>query len=435
MRSRTETMRKRRASRRRKLVLANAALLAAICAVVAWNVWAASPDEEPGAAAIETAEETAQERPADAEAHAEAPAAEPAESEESTEPVEQVEQIEPAEPVETPAEEAPVEQPADGEARPTVKLAFVGDVLLGEYVGDLMERNGFDYPYVHAAEVIRSADVAVANLETAVTDRDIEKPGEKTYEFKSDPDALPAFRDAGFDAVNLANNHTMDFGPDGLRDTMRHLEENGIVHVGAGETAEEAYAPEYIEKNGLRIALFGFSHVIPDVCWKVGARKIGLAETYDYTKPVEAIEKAAAEADLVVVMAHWGDELQEQPHPTEQVELARRFVDAGADLVVGSHPHVLQGFERYGGGWIAYSLGNFIFTTSKEPLTYDSAVLLAECGRGGDCRLTVEPFRADTPQPKPMDAARSAQVLARLSSLSIGAEVRSNGTVAEKEAE
>jgi len=410
-------MRKRRTSRRRKLILANAALLAAIGAVVAWNVWASSPDEGRSAAPAEV-----EQRPADA--------APPADDSPEEEPDAGAPDA-PADTEEPTSEEAPLEPPADG----TVKLAFVGDVLLGEYVGELMRRNGFDYPYVHVAELIRSADLAAANLETAVTDRAAEKPGNKTYEFNSDPDALPAFRDAGFDAVNLANNHTMDFGPDGLRDTMRHLDENGIAHVGAGETAEEAYAPEYIEKNGLRIALLGFSRVIPDVSWKVGDRKIGLAETYDYTKPVAAIEKAAAEADLVVVMAHWGDELREEPHPEKQVDLARRYIDAGADLVVGSHPHVLQGFERYGGGWIAYSLGNFIFTKSKEPLTYDSAVLLADCGRGGDCRLTVEPFRVDTPQPQPMDADRRAQVLARLSSLSIGVEVRSDGTVAEKQEE
>jgi len=425
-RSRTDEMKRRRASRRRKLLLWNTVLLGGVVAVVAWNVWASSPEETMRGASPDAERPAAGEaEPAERGEGTGSPGAQPsngdAEPNGDTEPNEDTE---PNAGAETPPADAP-----DPASPGSVRLAFVGDVLLGEYVGTLLERNGFDYPYTHVREVLQAADIAMANLETAVTEAAGEKPGLKTYEFRSDPAALPAFREAGFDLVNLANNHTLDFGPEALRDTMRHLDENGLLHVGAGENADEAFAPEYIEAGGLRIAVFGFSRVIPDTDWKAGKDKLGLADTYNYTRPVEEIRKAAETADLVVVLTHWGDEGTEEPHPQEQVELGRRFVDAGAHLVVGSHPHVLQGFERYGDGWIAYSLGNFIFTKSKNPLTYDTGILEATCGKGGECELRMVPFRADTPQPQPMDGESRAALLRKLSGLSAGAEVLEDGTI------
>ncbi|WP_309120103.1 CapA family protein [Paenibacillus sp.] len=432
-RTRTETMRRRRASsRRRKLAALNAALLIAVGVVVAWNVWASNSggetaDERPMQEnpAGPTLGET--EAPGDDAAAPSEPAGETGNDGEAPaeEPSADGEAAEPESGTETPE----TETPGAGGDGGRVKLAFVGDVLLGEYVGTLLERNGFDYPYPHVKGQLQGADLAIANLETSVTSFGGEKPGKKQYEFRSDPDALPAFKEAGFDLVNLANNHTLDFGPDALRDTMKHLEESDLLHVGAGETIEEAYAPVYVEKDGLRIAVFGFTRVVPDVSWKVDKNNFGLAHTYDYTEPVKAIKKAAGEADLVVVMAHWGEERAQEPHPEKQVDLGRRFIDAGADLVVGSHPHVLQGFERYGGGWIAYSLGNFIFTKSKDPLTYEAAILEAECGGGGDCSLKLTPYFADTPQPQPMPPERTKELLARLDKLSVGASVDAEGNI------
>ncbi len=456
--TRTETMRRRRASgRRRKLAALNAALLVGVGAVIAWNVWASDSGGEasgerpmqenaakPGRAeagmpAGEDAENgrdaAAKEAPDESGASPEAGEGEAAPDSESTSGGDTA----------SPEAEAPGTGGSDGGAAGAggtgeeaddggrVTLAFVGDVLLGESVGAAMLRNGFDYPYAHVKERLQAADFAAANLETAVTARDMEKPGAKTYEFRSDPDALPAFKEAGFDLVNLANNHTLDFGEVGLRDTMKHLDESELLYVGAGETADDAFAPVYVEKNGLRIAVLGFTRVIPDGEWRAGPSKPGLADTYNYTRPVEEIQKAAAEADLVVVLTHWGDERVQEPHPKEQVELGRRFIDAGADLIVGSHPHVLQGFERYGDGWIAYSLGNFIFTKSKDPLTYEAAVLEANCGAGGDCSLKLTPYWADSPQPQPMAPERTKALLERLDKLSIGATVDVEGNVAAKD--
>jgi poly-gamma-glutamate capsule biosynthesis protein CapA/YwtB (metallophosphatase superfamily) len=431
-RSRTVVARRQRAKRRRRLIVANVVLLAAICGVAVWNGFA-SPSE------LETGQASSASRPGQ----------EQGQQEDGLEPA-------PGESSEGSAAgtsgggsegSAGTSVGGNGSERfnagtvpdamgskpesERVSFAFVGDVLLGEYVGTLLNRHGFDYPYAQVSGILREADVAAANLETAVTSGG-EKPELKTYEFRSDPDALPAFREAGFDLVNLANNHTMDFGPEGLRDTMKHLKESDIAYVGAGETADEAYAPVYIEKNGVRIAVLGFSRVIPDGSWKAGENKLGLADTYDYTRPVQAIEAAKAQADIVVVLVHWGDEKAEAPLADKQVDLGRRYIDAGADLVIGSHPHVLQGFEYYKNRWIAYSLGNFIFTKSKDPLTYDSGILQAECGKNGECRLQLMPIRADTPQPQPMDPEKGALLLARLSERSYGASIDETGIITAK---
>jgi len=447
-RSRVEMGRRRKAQRRRRLLAANAALLLAIGLVALWNVWASSAERDgvvstpaPSAAAPSGADGS---RGGAAESTNETDAGSPNETDAGTSDETETETRSEAE-AETPGEAdepgtaRPPSDETDSDAPPAVSgaqvtFAFVGDVLLGETVGTMLEQRGYDYPYEHVADLLRGADIAGANLETAVAAAG-EKRQQKQYEFRSDPKALPAFREAGFDIVSLANNHSMDFGAEGLRETMRHLEANEIAHVGAGENAEEAYAPRIFERNGLRVAVLGFSRVIPDVSWKAGRNNIGLAESYDYRMPVEAIENASAEADIVVVFAHWGDEGVEEAHPQEQIELARRYVDAGADIVVGTHPHVLQGFEHYNGGWIAYSLGNFIFTKSKDPLTYNSGILEASCGADGECGLKFTPLYADTPQPQPMDEEKRRKLLARLDELSVGATVTEEGYIVAKETE
>jgi poly-gamma-glutamate synthesis protein (capsule biosynthesis protein) len=313
-------------------------------------------------------------------------------------------------------------------AKKSVQLSFVGDILLGEYVGTLMADQGFAYPYVHARADLHRADVTVGNLETAVTDPK-PKPGLKPYEFRSDPATIPAFAEAGFDLVNLANNHTMDFGADGLRDTMNHLLANSILHVGAGENADGAYKAVFVQKNDIRMAFLGFSRVIPNGNWKAGPEKIGLAETYDYRRPIQAIETASRNADVVIVLVHWGEERATAHDPIKQGELGRRFIDAGADLVIGTHPHILQGFEYYKDRWIAYSLGNFIFTKSTNPLTYESGILDAMCEKSGACALNFKPYAVVTPQPQQMAAKQSQRLFQHLSSISVGAMVTDSGAV------
>jgi poly-gamma-glutamate synthesis protein (capsule biosynthesis protein) len=339
----------------------------------------------------------------------------------------------------TPSDAGPNATPASGNASVVIpypegvftdpsriQMAFTGDIMLGSNVDGLLQRNGYDYPYRELSDYLKRPDLTIANLETPITTRGTAQF--KEYVYRSSPLVLPAFREAGFDLVNLANNHSMDYGVEGLLDTFTHLTKEGIPYVGAGNNAAEAFRPVILEKKGIRIAFLGFSRVIPEQSWKAGANSPGLADTYNHTVPVEAIRKASAEADLVVVIAHWGVERNDLPEAYQR-DLAKRYIDAGADLIVGSHPHVLQGFENYKGKWIAYSLGNFIFTTNAVVKTWDSMVLEASCSIDGDCALNAVPVLTKAAQPKLMLPDAAAQLFKRLSTASFGAKLQDDGQI------
>ncbi|MEI7026805.1 CapA family protein [Paenibacillus sp. y28] len=326
---------------------------------------------------------------------------------------------------------ASVPEKASSGDEPRVTMAFVGDVMWASTVEDVLKRSGYDYPYLEVRELLQKADISIANLETPVTDRG-KGTGVNAYEYKSSPKALSAFKEAGFDVVNLANNHILDYGVTGLLDTIKHLDAHGLRYFGAGSNIEAAYEPAILEVNGFNIAFLGFSRFIPVASWKAGKNQAGVAETYSTILPLEAIRKAKAAADFVIVVPHWGVEREDTP-ANYQKNLAYQYIDAGADLIVGGHPHVLQGFETYKGKWIAYSLGNFIFTKNPLAKTWDSAILQASCGKISGCSLNVVPVLTELANPKPLEGEAAAKLLARLSSLSINAKVLPDGSVRAKE--
>jgi poly-gamma-glutamate capsule biosynthesis protein CapA/YwtB (metallophosphatase superfamily) len=322
-----------------------------------------------------------------------------------------------------PAQTAVPQAPLTGQQ---VKLAFVGDVIFSSSVEVQMSKNGYDYPYTFVKDYLQKADYTVANLETPITIRGaIQK---KDYVYRGSPLALPAFKEAGVDLVNLANNHVMDYGQEGLLDTFNELKKADIKYIGAGKDAAEAFSPVIVEKQGIKIAFLGFSRVVPEVSWKAGVGHPGVADTYNYTVPVEAIQKARQQADLVVVIGHWGVERSDNPDKY-QTELAHRYIDAGADLIVASHPHVLQGFENYKGKWIAYSLGNFIFTVNEVQKTLETVILQATCSKEKRCDLDLVPIQNKIAQPEVMAKEKGMKLFERLSQISLHATVNEAGRV------
>lgn len=324
----------------------------------------------------------------------------------------------------------PAEQTSEGKQAASVNLTFVGDVILTGHVETRLKENGYDFPYAHVHPYFQQDDFTVANLETPVTKNGTPAPN-KEFVYKSPPEAIPAMKEAGIDLVNLANNHSMDQGESGLLDTFQVLEDNGLEYVGAGPDAKRAYAPVYVERNGIRMAFFGFSRVVPNVSWYAGKNKPGIAVSYDPAKAVEAIQQARGQADLVIVIAHWGKEREDYP-VDHQMELSRAYIDAGADLVIGGHPHVLQGFEQYNEKWIAYSLGNFIFTRSNDPKTWETMVLQASCTKTGDCQLKMLPHHAELGQAVPMNEENSQALRQRMESLSKDVQILPDGSVQRK---
>jgi poly-gamma-glutamate capsule biosynthesis protein CapA/YwtB (metallophosphatase superfamily) len=239
----------------------------------------------------------------------------------------------------------------------TVVLTLVGDIMLAGSASSTLSREGYEYPFAATAPILRGSDIAVGNLETPIAHEGVEFTGKK-FRFKANPKAASAISKAGFSVLTLANNHIMDFGAQGLAETRQNLKKENILYTGAGRNLAEARIPALIEKNGQKIAFLAYSLTHPAEFY-AGPEQPGTAPGYPRFFQ-EDIKKAKACADYVVVSFHWGTENATFPKPY-QIGVARMAIDAGADVVVGHHPHVLQGIERYKGRLILYSLGNFAF--------------------------------------------------------------------------
>lgn len=325
-----------------------------------------------------------------------------------------------AEPKEEPVKEEPVKEDE-------LLIHFAGDTMFSGRVAEKLQIEGFEYPFVHIHEFLQNDDLSVLNLESPITTGGISAE-DKQYVFESSPDITPYMAKAGIDVVNLANNHILDKGTDGLLDTFSHLDNHGIAYIGAGKNKKTAYSPVYIERKGVKIALLGFSRVLPKMDWAAGRFSAGVAEMYNPKLAIEAVEEARKEADLVFVMTHWGKERVTKLEK-HQTELAHALVDAGADLVIGSHPHVLQGIEHYKGKWIAYSLGNFIFTKSTTVETWETAMLEVKATKEGNMSLKLIPYATQIGQPVPMELEQARKLYERVSGLSTGVVVSDTGVV------
>lgn len=408
-RSRTHQQQKtKRRSKTRLLLIVNGVLLSCIVAV-AVIVWKSNNDQD---------EQSPVGKPT---AEGVASPSEPSSTQLSTPDPEST--IEPVESGTATPEEGYTEPAGDAD---TVSLALVGDILPAARVLELMKINGFDYPFREAKAILEAADITAGNLEAPITTRGTPAK-DKQYVFRGSSDAVPALKEAGFDFLSLANNHTLDYGWQGLSDTMDVLDDAELQHAGSGNDDREAFTPAYIESKGITVGFVSVTRVVPDVSWKADRTHPGVAEAYSPERAVAAIKEAKQNADIVVVMVHWGVERADRP-VAHQTDLSHRFVDAGADLVVGSHPHVLQGFEAYKGKWIAYSLGNFVFSTTGTK-TSETGVLNAECSKDGACSLSFAPMFATNSQPAPMAEAEGKALLARLSELSYGASVEEDGSI------
>jgi len=326
-------------------------------------------------------------------------------------------------------DEDPLAPTTEPNANAMIQLAFVGDILQGEYIDGYLQQEGYSYPFEEALFHLTSADITAGNLEMPITTRD--NPADKTYVFKGKPEALSGLVDAGIDIVSLANNHTLDHGIDGMLDTRKYLDEYGIAHVGAGNNAEEAYAPVILEANGIKVAYVGTSRVLPETSWKATPYQAGLAESYAPEQTLQAIEKAEEEAHITVVLVHWGIERADSPDST-QLDLAKKYIDAGADLVIGSHPHVLQGFEQYNGKWIAYSLGNFVFAAHPKARQAETGVFTATCNAQAECEVQFAPMKVVNAQPTPVEGDVSKQILEFLEVVSRGVKIDERGNLSSK---
>lgn len=338
--------------------------------------------------------------------------------------------------------ETSAQQPAFSAPEPTAprraRLLLVGDVL------PLEDRDCL----ASVRRLVSAADLAVCNLECPLSTHGVKCPAKlaedgrplhREFLFRAPPSQAQRLADAGFDAVTLANNHIMDYGGEALLETLSALDAAGLAHCGSGPDEAAAREPAIARVEGQTIAILAYAtaHTLPDTPGFAATDQTagtvlltgrGDAPTRRSKRILrEDIRGAAGRADLVIVAFHWGTEASGGPGALPR-SLAHLAVDCGADLVIGHHPHVLQGVELYEGAAVCYSLGNFAFRTPWEP-NRDSATFEVEIERGVWRRIVMRPVRLDERDgdPRPArgeDLERITQRIVRLSSeLGTGCEV------------
>ena len=304
-------------------------------------------------------------------------------------------------------------------------LLFGGDLFLTDLLQSKYSQQGISAAASEGLlEVLESADVFMVNEEFpfGTTGEAME---DKQYTFRVDPGYVSVLSDLSVDIVTLANNHMLDFGRSPLTETLRTLDGAGIAHVGAGENLEEAKALKTFEIHGKTIGFLGASRVIPEYSWNASADSSGLFTTYDAAALVSEIEKAEESCDFTVVYVHWGIERSTQPEEYQRT-LARQYIDAGADAVIGAHPHVLQGIEYYEGKPVFYSLGNFIFSNG----TYETMLAELTLSENGT-EIRLVPCVSQANQMTLLEESEKPGFYQSLESSSNGMAIGSDGTVSQ----
>lgn len=306
-----------------------------------------------------------------------------------------------------------------------IKISFVGDMMMDWSVKTAMKKKGVIFPFQYVAPELKKSHLTVANLETAITTRN--SPYPKTYNFKSDPTSISGLKNAGIDLVSLANNHAMDYKKEGLSDTMHYLKKANMPFVGAGSNATDANKPYVKIINGKKIKFMAFSRVLPDASWKAGSKSAGIADGYNLEDMLSRIKKEKKDSEFLFVYIHWGKEKSEKPESYQRT-WAKKMIDAGADGIIGSHPHVLQGFEYYKGKPIAYSLGNFLFPDYVKGNTAQTGILHLEI-KYKTVNMGFSPYYIYKNQIIAQDAHTKRKVWSKLQGISYGVKINSGNII------
>lgn len=300
-------------------------------------------------------------------------------------------------------------------ARQPIILAFGGDT---HFEGSLRSRLANPATALGpVARQLRAADLAMVNLETAITTGGTPAPG-KAFTFRAPATAFTALKGAGVDVTSMANNHGMDFMEGGLRDSLAAIERSGFPVVGIGNNADEAYRPYRVTVKGNKVAVIGATQVLDDNLierWTATDTKGGLASAKNIPRMVQAVKEARKGSDVVIVHLHWGQELKPCPLPRQQ-DLAKQLVAAGADIVVGGHAHVPLGGGYMNGSYVHYGMGNFVFSSASGK-TAESGVLFLRVENGKITKDKWAPARISGGLPIPLKGAAAASGVKRWNAL------------------
>lgn len=309
--------------------------------------------------------------------------------------------------------------PATGEA---ISIILGGDVNINRFQ-DGYKRKGITHMFSEdSLKIMTEADFTMVNQEFPFSTRGTAME-EKEYTFREDPSLVSVISDMGVDMVSLANNHVLDYGREALEDTLVTLEQAGISYGGVGRNYQEAKALKTFDIKGKKLGVLCASRVIPVSDWNATSSSSGVFTTYEPNGLLKEIEAAKKQCDLVLVYVHWGAERQPLPEDYQK-SLAKQYIDSGADMVIGAHPHIWQGIEFYKGKPIAYSLGNLVFSNTTE-----TGFLKIDIDAENKLSLTVLPLERSGYQL--VSHSNKQQFLQNLQSISFGVTIAEDGKVLE----
>jgi gamma-polyglutamate biosynthesis protein CapA len=300
-----------------------------------------------------------------------------------------------------------------------ISIIGVGDIMLGDHpvrigngVRSQIERNGMEWLFSEVKHLFAGSDVVFGNLEVVHSDLGLKPNYLPSMEFRASPESVSAVRAAGFTVVGLANNHCMEHGRSAFLETVDRLTAVGVAVAGI-RGPERGVEPYEMTAAGRKVVLLAFS-MRPEAYSKEPVLPYCLA---DENEILQRVAEVRERADVLILSLHWGEEFMEYPSRS-QVAFAHRLVDAGVNVILGHHPHVLQGVERYRGAVIAYSLGNFVFDMWQEE-TRGSMILRVQIGEDGAANYEIVPVHiSDRFQPIPLEGDKNAKALTEIARLS-----------------
>jgi hypothetical protein len=300
----------------------------------------------------------------------------------------------------------------DGQA---VSFAFGGDVHFpaGTTLGDRLAADPSDALGPTVPALLAGVDLSMVNYESALTDGTCPDAQDKQFVFYAPPTVIDAFKGAAVTLVTEANNHGEDCGPPGLQTALATKAQTGYTILGIGQNATQAFTPYVTTIHGQHIAIIAATQVIDSdlqTAWTATATQPGLASAYDVDDLVAAVEAARKTADTVIVYLHWGTELDACPNPLQE-PLAQVLVEAGADIIVGTHAHVLLGGGYLGSAYVDYGLGNFAFYDNSPPENASGSLVITATGRHIDT-VTWRPAVIVDDLPQPLTGAAATSALA-----------------------
>ncbi len=295
-----------------------------------------------------------------------------------------------------------------------VSFCAVGDVLLDRKVKLKIEKNGVHYPFEKTKDFVSQHDIAFFNLECPLADSTGGFPINKKYSFRADTANIKAIKEAGFTIASVANNHTIDYGKNAFLQTIENLQNNEIFAVGGGKNQAAAFAPLLFEVKGESFAVFAvLEFLLEGTTFTENTAYPAFAQI---NRLCDSIEKYQDNVDHILVSFHWGDENAQKPH-ARQKEFAHKVIDSGADLVIGHHPHILQGIEVYKEKIILYSLGNFVFDNSGK-LQNQSLIFSCVFQNGQLKNPQLIPVKINNTRPEMADEKTQNEIFSYLDTLS-----------------